>query len=143
GIEAELALGPGEALDQAQPHLPAQRVEEAARIDQRELEQRLALLDLLAAHGRRGALVVRARQAAGLEQLEREALAREVRFRADGTALREEEELLDAPAREHERAAEARALEVEQQPGEGGLLQAPAFRDVRHRCAHRGIATAP
>ena len=78
-------------------------------------------------------------EAARVHELDAEAFAGQVRFRKDRPALLEEESLAGAVSRQGECAAVARPVQVEQQAGQGHLVEAALFRDADHRGAHRVI----
>jgi hypothetical protein len=132
-VGPELAGRPGEALDQALPHLILHRLDQLPGPDQLESQERRPLLAVLALHVARDLGVVFRRDGAGLDQLLAQRLARAAGLGGDGEALLEAEGPLQALAGQAQRAAEARAVELEQEPGEGSLLQTAALGNALHR----------
>ena len=130
--DLEDALRPAEAVHDALAHLILQREEENLRLDQPEIEHRLAFPAALLGHVARHLRVVVARELARVHQLDAERLAGEVRLREYGHAFLEQEALLHALATQLERAFEARAVQVEQQARKGSLLQTPLLRNRHH-----------
>jgi hypothetical protein len=137
GVDAELAVRPPEALDDAGPQQVLEGEEEVPRLQHAQLEERGALvapgtLDLLRDLG-----VVGAGDPTRVHQVRAEALAGQVRLGEDGHPPLEEEALAHPLPREGECPSEAGPIQVQDQAGERNLLQTTVLRNGDHRLSFR------
>ena len=116
GLHTELAFGPAEALDHTRANLLLQGQEQRLRVDDAEIEQRRALPAAPPLHVLRDLQVGLAADPARVHQLDTEGLTGEIGLREDRYAVLQQERLFGAIPAEAQRAVEARAVQLEQEP---------------------------